>query len=222
MIIILLRTVILYICVVFAVRIMGKRQIGQLQPGELVITIMISQVAVIPLQDRSIPLPNALIPIFVLISTEIIISVIEMKSVSFRFLTEGHSVLIIKDGQVDLKQLKRLRLTIEDINSALRKKEIFDISNVNYAFLETDGSITALLKKEFQPYTVGDSGMAFTQNELICTVVRDGKIINEYFDVCQTNEKEITDKLKSRRLELKDVLLMTCDRQGNINIIERK
>ena len=118
----LIRTVILYIAVITCVRIMGKRQIGELQPSELVITILISEIAAIPMQDTDIPLINSIVPFLVLVSLEIITSAISIKSQKFRNLMQGNSLIIIRNGVLDQKQIKRLRLSVEDILEALRKK----------------------------------------------------------------------------------------------------
>ncbi len=120
-----IRAVILYITVITCVRIMGKRQIGELQPSELVITILISEIAAIPMQDTDLPLINTIVPLLILVSLEIITSAISIKSQKFRNLMQGNSMIIIKNGVLDQKQIKRLRLSVEDILEALRKKRYF-------------------------------------------------------------------------------------------------
>ena len=130
MLITLFRSIILYVLIIAAVRIMGKRQIGELQPTELVITIMISEIAAIPMQDNGLPLFNSIIPILVLVAFEIILSVINMKSMRFRRVMEGNSIIVIRDGKVDQAALKKLRITTDDLTESLRQKDVFDISEV--------------------------------------------------------------------------------------------
>ena len=115
MIITLIRAAILYFLIVFSVRIMGKRQIGELQPSELVITILISEIAAIPMQDNGAPLINSVIPVLLLISFEVIASVVSMKFPKFRGLMQGHSLIVIRNGMIDQTQLKRLRFTVDDL-----------------------------------------------------------------------------------------------------------
>ena len=129
----LLRTFILFIIIVIALRIMGKRQIGQLQPAELVVTILLSEMAATPMQDNDIPMLNTVIAILVLVSLEIIMSLISLKSIKMRTLIQGNSVMLINNGKVDQKQMKRLRYTLDDLLEGLRQKDVFDINDVQYA-----------------------------------------------------------------------------------------
>ena len=148
MTIIILRSVIIYLFVVFAVRIMGKRQIGELNPHEFVITILISAVATIPIEESSIPLANSLIPIMVFVSLEVLESAISMKSTKFRNLVQGNPVYVIKNGNLQKEALKKLRFTGDDLLDALRQKDIFDIKEVENAIVETNGSLSIQKKEE--------------------------------------------------------------------------
>lgn len=201
---------------------MGKRQLSQLQPIELVITIMISQVAVFPLENRDIPLLTSLQPFAVFLCLEVFSSIINMKSLRYRTLVQGHSVVIIRNGVIDQKMLKELRLTVDDLLEALRKKDIFDITTVSFALFETDGTITAVLKNEYMPVHINDMNLPVKADTLKCAVICDGKIIDKQLKECQMKKKDILAALNSRRLELKDVLLMTADSEGKIDIIERE
>ena len=148
MTIIILRSVIIYLFVVLAVRIMGKRQIGELNPHEFVITILISAVATIPIEESSIPLANSLIPIMVFVSLEVLESAISMKSTKFRNLVQGNPVYVIKNGNLQKEALKKLRFTGDDLLDALRQKDIFDIKEVENAIVETNGSLSIQKKDE--------------------------------------------------------------------------
>ena len=152
----LIRTVILYVLAIVSIRVMGKRQIGELQPSDLVVTLLISQIISIPIQDTDIPLVNTLIPIFLLVGFEILTSVFNMKSIKFRTFMQGHPVVIINDGVLNQKLLKDLRFTIDDLLEALRQKDIFDIAQVQYAVVETNGQISVLLKAEYDTVTRED------------------------------------------------------------------
>ena len=222
MVIVLLRTLILYAAVISTMRIMGKRQLGQLQPVELVITILISQMTVIPLEDRNLPLVTSLFPFAVFLSLEIFSSIINMKSLKYRTLIQGHSVAIIRDGVLDQKILKRLRLPVDDVLEALRKKDIFDISKVAFALLETDGTVSALLKREFSPVTLTDMNISAEADALPCAVISDGRIIKSELLECGMQKKDLFKALESRRLEIKDVFLMTADGSGKYVIIKKE
>ncbi|MBR3737556.1 MAG: DUF421 domain-containing protein [Eubacterium sp.] len=148
MTIIVFRSVIIYLLVVVAVRIMGKRQLGELNPHEFVITILISAVATIPIQESSIPLSYSALPILIFVSFEILESAISMKSEKFRKIIDGKPIAIIKNGKLQQQELRRLRFTVEDLNEALRQKDVFDINEVENAVVETNGSLSVEKKEE--------------------------------------------------------------------------
>ncbi len=125
---------------------MGKRQLGELQPGELVITILISEIAATPISEPERPLLQSIIPLMLLVSFEIINSLISMKSPEFRYKTDGRPITVINDGKLNQKMLSELRFTIDDISSALRQKDVFDINEVKLAIVETNGTLSVLLK----------------------------------------------------------------------------
>ena len=141
----LIRTVILYAMIIIAVRIMGKRQISQLQTSELVVTMLISDLAVIPMQDSGQPLFSGLIPIFVLIALEVLLSVIMLKSGRLRRVICGKPVVVIEDGKILQKNMKELRMSIEDLFEQLRQKDVFSLKEVAYAIVETNGAMSVCL-----------------------------------------------------------------------------
>lgn len=148
MLILLLRTILIYAFIILAVRLMGKRQVSDMQTSELVITLIISDIAAIPMQGVEQPLLSGLLPIMVLVSLEIILSIFMMKSVKFRDIICGNPIVIIEDGKILEKQLRKLRISYEDLYSLLRQQEIFDISEIKIAIVETNGSVSLLKNKE--------------------------------------------------------------------------
>lgn len=222
MLVTLIRTVILYVLAVASLRVMGKRQIGELQPSDLVITLLISQIISIPIQDTDIPLVNTIIPIFLLVGFEVIASVLNMKSIKFRSLMHGNPVIIINDGVLNQKLLKELRFTIDDLLEALRQKDVFDISQVQYAIVETNGQLSVLLKGAEEAVTRKDLHLKDEKQGFKCTVIADGKIINQDFAICNTNEGKIMKLVKSNKLNIKDIMLMTLDSSGNHTIIKKE
>lgn len=222
MFITLIRMVILYIVAITSVRIMGKRQIGELQPTELVITLLLSDIISMPIQDTTIPLFNTLIAVFLLIGFEVLASVFNMKSVKFRSFMQGHPVIVIDDGVINQKLIKQLRFTVDDILEALRQKDVFDISQVQYAIVETNGEISVLLKPECEPVTRSDLKLNPQQTKLQCLVVADGEFVSQDFDVCQTDEEQLSKIMKKEKIKLDDILLMTIDKKGNKNIVKKE
>lgn len=218
----MIRGIIIYIVVIASVRLMGKRQIGELQPAELVITILLSEVASLPLQDSETPLIQSLVGIFLLVSLEVIFSVVAMKSRPFRTLLQGHSVMVIKKGEIVQENMKLIRYSVDDIIEALRLKDVFDISEVDYAYIETNGSISVLLKKEHQPVTISDTDLKYKNNCLPCLVISDGKVVKNEFNICNLNENKLKKILDKNNLKIKDILIMTYTADNEANIVVRK
>lgn len=217
-----IRAAIIYVVIIIAVRLMGKRQVGELKPHELVITILISAIAVIPLEENSMPLANCLVPIMLFVSLEIIMSVISMKSLWFRNLLQGRPIFIIRQGKLDQKKLKQLRLTMDDVVDALRQKDIFDISQVEDAVIETNGSISVLPKAEYQPITASDISLSVKEKGLPVAIVIDGKTVNEYFNEYKLKDSEIELVLQTVNRDVEKIMLLTIDDDGNTYLIEKE
>lgn len=222
MIITITRTVILYIFVTIGIRLMGKRQIGEMQPNELVVTLLISEIAAIPLQDTSKPIIDGVVAIFMLVILEIIISVISMKSFFVRKIMNGKSAVIIKNGVVDQQAMRNVRMTVIDLVELLRGQNVFDISTVAYAVLEVNGNLSVLLKSSDQPATSGDLGLKKEAAALPLPVISDGRLIKQSIKALEISEAEIKEKLKANKTEIKDVFLLSMDRQKNFTLIKMR
>lgn len=218
----LIRAVIIYVFVIVAVRLMGKRTVGELNPHELVITILLSAIAVIPLEENSMPLANCLVPILLFVSLEIIVACVSLKSVKIRNFVQGRPIMIIKDGKLDQSKLAQLRFTIDDVVDALRQKDVFDISQVQQAVIETNGSISVLLKAEYQPMTLNDAEIKVEEKGMPIVVATDGKIVTQYFNEYYVDKKQIEGLLKDLRLDESQVMLLTVDGLGNTYIIKKE
>lgn len=221
MLITLFRTIILYILVLITIRILGKRQVGELQPADLVLTILLSEILVIPMQDPEIPLIHTVIPVLLLIGFEIVISVISLKSLRFRTLLQGNSLIVIRNGVVDQKQLQRLRFTIDDLLEALRKKDVFDITTVQYAIVETDGTLSVLLKPEHTVPAAGNLKVQLPDNGMPMVIISDGKIVETDFKECNMTPEKMDKLIQKKHIVVKDVLLMTMDKNGNTHMIKK-
>lgn len=218
----IIRTFIIYCVVSLCVRLMGKRQLGQLQPGELVITILISEIAAMPIGDNSVPVINSIIPLMLLVSFEIINSLIDRKFVKYRNISDGKPITIIRNGELLQKELKALRFTVNDVLSGLRQKDVFDIEEVEYAIVETNGTLSVLLKPDKRPATPRTLGKNEKDNGMPCAVVIDGAIIESSFKDCGITEKEVVSKIRKETDNIKDILLMTVDKNKSYNIIFKK
>ena len=222
LIITIAKTAFLYFFMIFIMRLMGKRQIGQLQPGELVITIMISEMAAMPLEGGETSLLDAIVPITVLAILEIAVSFASLKIIRLREIFQGHSIVVIKNGVPDKKELKRLRYSMDDLLESLRQKDVFDINDVQYAIVETDGSLSVLLKPEKRNASVSDVGAEPDTNGLPVTLISDGRILSGQIEKSPVNEEEIKKLLRRKHLNRKDVMLLTVDNAGNFNLIKKQ
>lgn len=200
---------------------MGKRQIGDMQPNELVVTLLISEIAAIPLQDMDQPVFIGVVAIFSLVIIEIFISILSMKSNFIRKIVNGESVIIIKDGIIDQKAMKSVRMTVFDLIELLRSQEVFDISSVLFAVLEVNGSLSVLLKNQYKPLTAEDVKIEKDDGSLPLPVISDGKIISQSLEFLNLNQKKLAKILQKNKIKSKDVFLMMIDGNGNDTIIKK-
>ncbi len=221
MVITIIRTVFLYLLAASAVRLMGKRQVGELQPMELIVTILLSELVAIPMQNNDIPLMNSIMSVLALTSIAVIISVIVLKSMKLRNLFEGKPQLVIKNGRPDNQQLRKLRLTLDDILGALRQKDIFSISEVKYAIVETNGSLSVMLNSENKPLTPKDLNLEVKEAQLDCPVIIDGKQNDAFFAECFLDKGKLADLLKNNKLKADSIYLLTVSSSGIITLIEK-
>ena len=200
---------------------MGKRQIGDMQPNELVVTLLISEIAAIPLQDMDQPVFIGVVAIFSLVIIEIFISILSMKSNFIRKIVNGKSVIIIKDGVIDQKAMKSVRMTVFDLIELLRSQEVFDISSVLFAVLEVNGSLSVLLKNQYKPLTAEDVKIEKDDGSLPLPVISDGKIISQSLEFLNLNQKKLAKILQKNKIKSKDVFLMMIDGNGKDTIIKK-
>lgn len=221
MIITVIRTAVVYFFVTLAIRLMGKRQIGDMQPNELVITLLISEIAAIPLQDSSQPVLNGIVAIFMLVILEIIISVLSMKSLKIRKIMSGKSAVVIKNGKIDQKVLRTVRLTVMDLIELLRGQGYFKVDEIAYAILEVNGSLSVVEKSQYRPLQTGDLKQVKTEKATLpLPVISDGKVISESLKALNITVLDLEKKI-SPALP-KDVFLMTLDRYGEKEIIMKE
>ncbi|MBQ8823679.1 MAG: DUF421 domain-containing protein [Ruminococcus sp.] len=208
--IMLIRTFLLYIIILFSVRFMGKRQMGELQPSELVITILISNIVTQPIENENIPILMGILPILALISFEVIISAISMKSGKFRQIITGRPKVIICNGHIDQKTLKELRFSAEDMLASLRGNDIFSLEDVDYAIVETTGSVSVYKKSDSQ------------QNEMQTAVVIDGKYRTTELEFIGKSKKWAESILNKKNLQVKNIYLMMANTKGEYDIIKKE
>jgi uncharacterized membrane protein YcaP (DUF421 family) len=201
---------------------MGKRQLGQLQPGELIITIIISEVVATPITDPQAPLISGILPLGLLASFEIISSVIAAKSVRFRYLADGKPITVIKDGVLQQKALKTLRFTIDDVLAALRQKDIFSIDDVEFAVAETNGTLSVLPKAPKRTLTPETLQGKEKNPGASYTVIVDGVLIETSIEESPVSLDEVKRKIERENVPVKDILLMTVDKNKSYTVILKR
>ena len=216
--VILIRSLVLYLLVIFAVRLMGKRQLGELQPSELVITILVSNIATLPIEDVSIPVIVGITPILALVCFEVIMSWLILKFPKLRKIVSGSPKVIISNGKIDCHTLSELRLSVDDLMTALRGSNVFDLSEVQFAIVETTGSFSVMKKQTCDTPARNDLSISAECDDPPMLIVSDGKILKNAVDSLKADEAMINGILKRAGRRMEDVLLMTADSSGKVYI----
>ena len=216
MLITFIRSILLYIIVLIVMRIMGKREIGQLQPFELAISIMIADLASTPMADSGIPLTNGVIPILALLVMHLLISLLNIKSIKAREILCGKPAILIYRGRIDEKMLKKERFTINELEERLRGNNIVNIGDVEYAILETSGQITVIEKPEKRNVTLGDLNIDAKYEGITYDLVVDGKVMYENLKKINKDYNWLKKQVLKYGIEPKQALIVTIDGKGEI------
>ena len=222
MAIITLRTIIVFLSIYAAMRLMGKRQLGELEPSELVVAVLMTDMAAHPLQDIGIPLLNGLLPIAILVSCELIISWLGLKSSTFRTLCFGKPSILMENGKIREEALKDNRFTLDELSEELRNQGVTDFRTVRSAVLETDGTLNVLLNADAQPVTAGQMGLKPADPGLPVSVISDGRIEKGNLTLLGKSEDWLMAELRRQGLSSpREVYYMTIDALGEI-YLQRK
>ena len=215
--IVFFRTLIIYVSLVFAMRLMGKRQLGELELSELVITVLISDIAAHPLQDIGIPLMNGVLPIIILLCCELIISGVIVKSNRAKEFLCGKPCFLIANGIIDQQQMKKNRVSLDELAEELRGQSVLDISLVKYAILETDGRLNIVLFPSERPVTAGQMCVKTDDRGYPAIIVNNGKLVPHNLRLCGKDENWLMNELTARKVSnLKDVYFMSLNDAGQI------
>lgn len=218
----LIRTFVLYSVIILAIRLMGKRQISELQTSELVVTLLISDIASIPMQNADIPIFSGLIPIAVLVSSEIFISTIMLKSSKFRKFICGKPAILINDGKIDQKKMKDLRMTIDDLEEQLRQLDVESIDDIAYAIVETNGKLSVLKKPDKQQPDNSFFNIQTVDKGMETVLIKDGELSEFSLNFYNLTKDWVYNILKEKKLELKDIFIMTVNKNKDYNIIKKE
>ena len=218
----LIRTIILYIFIIIGIRLMGKRQVGELEPSELVLSLIIADLASVPMQDYGIPLLTGILPILALLAMTMILSVLTMKSVRFRALMCGRPSIVIRDGLVDQREMARNRLTIDELLEELRAKGYTDPATVKYAILETNGQLSVLPYANQKPPTAQQLQVSAEESGLPLVVISDGRLLEHNLRALGRDRNWLNQRLEERGCSgLEAVFLLLVDQTGSIYLARK-
>lgn len=209
MLVVFIRTVIIYLCLVVGMRLMGKRTIGELQPFEFTITLALADLACMPMQDISVPLIYGLVPLFVMFILHFFITAMTGKSIKFRRFINGKPVIIINEDGIDYKAINSLNVNVNDVLESLRSQQIFSPEQVKYAVYETNGNLSIMEREGVE-----------VPSGIPVTIIVEGRLMETNFSCAKVSKDEVIEYLESKNLKLKEVLLMTID--GNHYFLQPK
>ncbi len=222
MLTIIIRSIIIYLIVLLVFRLMGKRQLGQMQPFELVLTLIIADLATIPMAEVAVPVLHGIVPLLTLVVLHFVLTLISRNSQKFSKIISGKPVIIINPKGIDYNAMKKLNLSTDDLFAALRECGYFNISQIQYAIMETNGKVSVMPKAEFSPATNGDLNNNVQDGYLPIVLVSEGKIIKENIALAGFSEEKVMKLIKEnsnkKEVRLKDVLLLTVDQTGQAYI----
>ena len=217
-----LRTAFLYLMLVLSVRMMGKRQIGQMEASEFVVTMLVANLAAIPMQDAAIPLYAGLLPILVVLGMELTLSGLILRSVIIRRFFCGKPIILIDNGHVLMENLRRTRVTLDELTGHLRQKDVLDIQTVQFAILETDGSLSVFPYPKDRPATAKEAGIKAEKQYLPVTIVEDGYVSEENLQKAGKDRTWLEGILRTHQAARQDVLLLTVDEVGHVVFLRKE
>ena len=218
----LIRTALLYGLLILSVRLMGKRQVAEMEPSEFVVTMLLANLAAVPMQDNGLPLLSGIVPIFTIVGLELILAVLTMKFLPLRRMLCGVPTLLIRDGSIDQNALRVTRVSLDELEQKLREKGVFDFAQVSFAILETDGELTVLLDPQYQSATKQDVGASLSPAGLYYNVVADGVVLQENLRMAGFDESWLKRELQLRSCQAKEVFLLAVNAQGETRFVRKQ
>lgn len=215
------KTLILYAFLITTVRLLGKRQIGEMEPSEFVVSMLLANLATLPIEE-DIPLLHGILPIVLVFCGEWILSLLSLKNIKIRRLFCGKPVLLIENGKISQRNLRRTRISLDELTMNLRENGIFDLSTVKYAILETNGQISTLLYSEHAPASAKDAGIPVTDTELPITIISDGRLLHENLRLAGRDHRWVEKLLMQKGCKKNEVLMLTVDKAGTVTLLRRQ
>lgn len=210
------RTVVVYLFLIAVIRFLGKRQLGQMEPSEVVVTMLVADLASFPMEDPDIPLTAGIVPILAVLSMEILLSLLSVRSLKVRKLLCGKPVILMENGDFLQENMRKNRITIDELLSQLRQKDIMDPTTVRYAILETGGNLSVFPYPEYEPAAARDANVSVEPLTAPITVVSDGRVLSDNLKKAGKNQKWLEKALQKQGATLKQTFLLTVDEENKI------
>ena len=211
-----IRTIILYLVLIFCIRLMGKRQIGQMEPSEFVVTMLVANLAAIPMQDEGLPRYGGLIPMLTVLGMELVLSGAMLRSIRLRKFLCGKPVILIENGRILQKNLRATRVTLDELTGHLREKDVLDIRSVQFAILETNGNLSVFPFPSEVPASAKEAGIHPKDRFLPVTVISDGQLLRQNLQYAARDESWVHQVLGEYRASIAGTWLLTVDKAGHV------
>ena len=215
------RTILFYVVLIAVIRLMGKRQVGQMEPSEFVVTMLVANLASIPLEETDLPMTAGLIPILTVLVLEFAFSALSLRSIFFRKLLCGKPVILIENGTILQNNLRKTRVTLDELTGHLREKDVLDLASVQYAILETNGNLSVFPYPKEKPASAKDAGIQARKQYLPLTIVSDGKLLEENLQKAGKDRRWLEGVLRNHNADLCDTWLLTVDGSDKILFYRR-
>ena len=211
-----IRTIILYLVLIAVIRLMGKRQIGQMEPSEFVVTMLVANLAAIPMQDGSVPLYTGIIPLVTVLGVELVLSALSLRSIRIRKILCGKPVILIENGKIIQENLRKTRVTLDELTGHLREKDVLDLNAVQFAILETNGNLSVFPYPKERPASAKEAGIPARKQYLPITIISDGRLLSDNLKLSGRDEGWVQRTLAARDATIQDTWLLTVDAADHI------
>ena len=218
----LFRTILLYAVMILVIRILGKRQIGQMEPSEFVVTMMVANLATIPMENLEVTLLQGLIPIGTLLAAELTMTQLNLKSSWLRKLLCGKPEILIENGNILQQNLRKTRISLDELTGHLREKDVLDIRAVQYAILETNGNLSVFPYPKEMPASARDAGIQVRKQALPITIISDGELLQENLALIKKDRNWLNRVLQYHTCDIKGTYLLTVDKEDHIHFIRKE
>lgn len=216
------RTIVLYLVLILVIRLMGKRQIGQMEPSEFVVTMLVANLAAIPMQDGAIPLYSGLVPILTVLGVELVLSFLSLKSICVRKLLCGKPVILVENGNILQNNLRKTNVTLDELTGHLRDKGVLDLETVQYAILETNGNLSVFPYPKHMPASAKDAGIKASNQFIPLTIISDGYLSDDNLHKAGKDRLWVEKVLSQHNATIKTTWLLTVDGRDHILFLPKE